>query len=356
MRVFRLQLVALLLTTMGFGQADPDTQGISQLLVISNPPTPVLASDPPKGVIFWLDAQMAAADIYLQVTEGPRSLEYLTFSPEGLAYLTFDDGVPPEYPGGIMRVAGFQTGSSRITATALQYTYLGGLSAGLQEPKDILYVTAPDGDGRVVVADFATAEVRVFNSQLSDLEPLFVISDLGGNAARSVWGLAYDPSDDRLFVSTTDGYLLIYDELLTHKGQAGPDRIITPVLAGEQVSYNLHGMVYLAEADRLIVTDVGATTTFEQGADFASNGAILVLDGVSTASGQLEPRVLLAGPQTLLGNPVDVVYDQGSIFVAERANNLILRFDNILEYQGRVDAAPDAAISVPAPASILLLE
>ena len=84
-----------------------------------------------------------------------------------------------------------------------------------------------------------------------------------------------------------------------------------------------HGLNYDEDADVMVLTDIGS-------AGSATDGAIIIIEDFSkkfTTAGDggkiyLEDQIVIAGPMSSLGNPVDVAVnvEQGSIFVAERAS------------------------------------
>ena len=62
----------------------------------------------------------------------------------------------------------------------------------------------------------------------------------------------------------------------------------------------------------------------------------------------------IGGANSNLGNPVDIMYSGSDLFVAEKSNNVIMRFDNILASEGG-DIAANATISFNAPESVALI-
>ena len=80
-----------------------------------------------------------------------------------------------------------------------------------------------------------------------------------------------------------------------------------------------HGITYDRDSDLMILTDVGAASSADDGALIAIPGwTSASADGTVTAAEQFR----VAGMGTFLGNPVDVAYDDESdqVYVAERAN------------------------------------
>ncbi len=64
--------------------------------------------------------------------------------------------------------------------------------------------------------------------------------------------------------------------------------------------------------------------------------------------------VQIGGPSTNLGNPVDIAFDGEHLYVAEKSNDLILRFDDIAASAGG-DVAPSQSIMRVKPESVSLI-
>jgi hypothetical protein len=326
----------------------------AQLLVVSKPPASLLPTDPAQGLVYTAPPDLTSSEVFFNATGGPVALVYLTRDSAGNGYLTFEDGPDPVSPGGLMVVTGMATRANK-TFDAERDHVISGRAVGLSEPKDLILV---EDQGLLIVADFASANIKVFPAHASgNIAPEFTAADLGssaGNAPRRPWGLAYDDASDRLFVGATDGALLVYDAFLASAGARGPDRVVHPTLGGARTSHNLHELIYLPERDIVVVTDVGAATTSDQ-PGFDSDGALLVIEAASRARGPTPVRLRLAGPASLLGNPVSLARQGETIFVADNGLDLILRFDGLLERRGALERAPDAALSIVKPESILFI-
>ena len=352
----------LFLSALAGVQAQDTAPASILVLVISKPPPPAVASDPPQGLVFTLAPDMSASSVTFDTAGGPQSLEYLRLDAQGDAYITFVDGPVEAAPGGVMVVddflnrEGFDPSRDRLIT---------GQNTGLVEPKDLVVA---DDLGVAIVADFAEAEIAVFDLTASgDAAPRFVTSELGNTTLgttsvdepRRPWGLAFDADADRLFVGSTDGTVLVFDDYLVNQGEGGPDRVITPTLNGEQVSANLHDLVYLADKDILIATDVGAATTADQ-AGFDTDGKVFLLENASSADGNTEVKAALAGPSTLLGNPVGAAFDgagdNADLLITEKTKDVVLRFNDVLTLSGAVDAAPVGAVTVAQPEAVTLVD
>jgi hypothetical protein len=173
------------------------------------------------------------------------------------------------------------------------------------------------------------------------------------------WDLDYDETNDRLFVALTNGTVAVFDDLLDGPTRpTAPDRVFrvaSPRAPGVRHSVNLHGIVYDAVNDRVLLSDVNETG----GGAFDTDGRIFVVDDASTASGVVTARVHLEGPTTGLGNPVDIAFDGVDLFVAEKANGggRLLRFASIAELDSTLatDVAPTASIAAPSVESVALV-
>ena len=352
----RLEILLGTLLVLGTFNVYAQSAAPPSLLVISKPPPPAVASDPPQGLIFKLPPDMSASSVTFDTSGGPESLEYFRLDAEGDAYITFDDGPDESAPGGVMVVEDFV---NREGFDPARDRLISGAATGLMEPKDLVVA---DDLGVVIVADFAEAKVVVFDLTASgDAAPRFVTPELGTTSAgepRRPWGLAFDADADRLFIGGTDGTVLVFDDYLVNRGEGGPERVITPTLNGEQVSTNIHDLVYVADQDMLIATDVGAATTADQ-AGFDTDGKVLILGNASSADGSTEAKAALVGPNTLLGNPVGAAFDSSGngadLFITEKTKDVVLRFRDVLSLSGAVDVAPVGAVTVAQPEAVVLV-
>lgn len=328
----------------------------AQVLAISDPPPPVLPSDPPLGLVYGLPADLSAATAVFDTAtspSGPVTLEYLRFDPRGDAYLTFDAERDEDVAGGLFVIDDLanRDGGSFDVGRDRRIT---GAATGLVQPKSL---AVADRLGFVIVADFGDSSLKVFDARADgDAAPLFVTDTLGDTAAgepRAPWGVAFDAAADRLFVAATDGTILVFDDYLIDRGRDGPDRSIVPTRQGEKASANLHDLIYLDASDVLIVSDVGAATTSDE-PGFDTDGKLFVMEGASTADGNLEAAVQVSGAASFLGNPVGLAYDGANLYVAEKSRDVVLRFDGVLSHSGTIELAPSGAVTVLQPESVVL--
>lgn len=167
------------------------------------------------------------------------------------------------------------------------------------------------------------------------------------------WGVEYDTTHDRLFVALVNGEIAIFDDW--SEGRTTVDRRVRVVAADGSLSVNLHGIVYVADEDKLIVSDIGLEANVR-------DGRIFVLDNASNIDGSVHASLGLDDGDrqrlglTLLGNPVDIAFDGHALFVAERSSDKVLRFDGLLE-AGFVggDTPPSSTLTAKSVTSVSLL-
>ncbi|HEY1098891.1 MAG TPA: hypothetical protein VGF99_08175 [Myxococcota bacterium] len=269
-----------------------------------------------------------------------QSIQSTTLDADGTGYLSVDLAGAT---GGIVVVedlasaATLGVGSRRIA----------GPATGLLAPKGLV-VADVGGAPMLLVADTGTAarDVKAFGVDAAgDAAPLFTVTDLG--ADRAPWDVAYDADGDRLYVAATDGVVLVYDDFSTVLGGTGPTRTFTPAVGGVGVAVNLHGIELVAGSDVLVVSDVGDAAV-------GTDGQLFVIDGASTAEGLVDVTARIAGAATLLGNPVDVALDGETIYVAEKSQDRLLRWDGALSLTGDLDVAADASMVFTKPESVFV--
>lgn len=282
-----------------------------------------------------------------------RNLQNSSFDGNGDGFFTFDDGST----GGILVVNRMSNsrvpGISNNFLTRTRDRIISGSKTKLVTPKGI---EISNKRGLIIVAEkTGVADSFVPNSPVfprilafstsasGNVDPILETANTGRGAP---WDLDYDPTNDRLFVSSTAGEILVYDNYSEQGGKNGPDRVIIPSGGNKLALFptmNLHGIVFVDGQDVAIVTDVGDAAN-------ATDGRIYVISGVSTASGNVTVDAVIAGSSTLLGNPVDCAFNGSSLFVAEKSNSFVLRFDGILTTSGG-NVAPSVSTAKDSPAS-----
>ena len=169
------------------------------------------------------------------------------------------------------------------------------------------------------------------------------------NVPFKVWGIRANDDGSRIFaVIDQTNQVAVFNNLSDQADGAtvSPNRTITiPGLV------RTHGLAYSQDDDLMILTDIGSAMSDSDGAlfvvrDFSNFNAATEIDSTNYTR--------IGGAATLLGNPVDVTYDENEdrIFVAERANGggRLLGFD--LDAEGNV--APTRNVIVPGISSVWL--
>lgn len=256
----------------------------------------------------------------------------VVYDAQGDLYASFrdDEAESPELAAGILvagRVATQRRGESR---DARYDRMIRGEETGLVDPRG-LDISSEERLVFVAEHNAASPGVLVFSAcAAGDVPPLARVDTAG----KRPWDLDYDPATDQLFVTFTDGTLGVYESFLRRMGAGGPDRVIIPTQSTQVVSVNLHGVDYDPWSDTVILSDVGFP-------ELDNDGQIFAIHGASDADGRTEVALRIWGAGTGLGNPVDIAFDGSSLFVAEKANETVLRYDDLLERAGGAHAADD---------------
>ncbi len=344
MRALALALpLALTLTACDSSDDDGMVDTDSNVYVTSNP------AGAGSDSIVRFSSDLATTQTTFTGLTGVASIQSVFITDEGDGYITVDlagttggivyaDNLCDEGGAGCTN-AGVAIGAgTRLVA---------GAATGLIAPKGIV-----NSDDKLFVADNGgSGAIRVFaESATGNVAPLFTVTNITG--ATNVWDVAYDDGDDRLFVAGTNGVVLVYDQFVGTQGANGPTRVITPATAaGVKLSVNLHGIAYDERTDILVLTDVGVAA----GGAFATDGQVFTIANASTASGNVAPRYRVSGATAGLGNPVDAALStSGVLYVAEKANSTVLRYDGILTATGDVSTAASATATVAAAESVTI--
>ena len=130
----------------------------------------------------------------------------------------------------------------------------------------------------------------------------------------NLWGIHQNGTQMIAIVDNSSDVAIFDDFFLNAAGTVAPTRTITI-----ENMVRTHGLTYDADSDLMILTDVGAASSNNDGALVVVNDWTTVsADNLVTTGEQI--RVL--GATSFLGNPVDVALDKTTnrIYVAERAN------------------------------------
>lgn len=200
------------------------------------------------------------------------------------------------------------------------------LDSTLTSGREIAY----DANNDVLfVANNTDSTLRVYE-KVSTLNGKYVSKKLKLSA--EPWGIVFDKTQNRLFVVMDKNALRV--EVFNNPSGRAIGRIIPDLrffINGYKtngVSARLHGIAYAPQRDMLFVTEIGNAS----GNNFNKDGGIYIIEKVSriTNNSSILATRTIYGPNTELGNPVDIAIDErntkGFIYVAEKANKKILVF------------------------------
>lgn len=315
---------------------DPATT-IAAISVTSNP------AGGPSGPITQLDPDLTTVLATFTSTNPNIGLENITFNQAGDGYVTRAASGSQPVLQFYNRLAAGRDGEAADAGDRQTMASVTGLVApkGLDVADSLgLALTADNGDN-------VTGSVAVFGANADNAGPVYPPTSL----SVAPWDLDYDPVNDRLYVALINGTVAVFDDYVANQGANPANRTITPMVDGTP-STNLHSVIHVAASDDLIVSDVGSGAV-------TTDGKIYVIPNASTADGMTAVSVEIDNGDdgtlgnTMLGNPVDIAFDCENLYVAEKSNNLVLRFDGILDSMGG-DVAPSAMFTVTAPESVAL--
>ncbi len=259
------------------------------------------------------------------------SIQSLVIAPSGDGLVSFDGSVFSG-GGGTFDVDAL-TAVAADGSTSVLTNRLWGKLTTIVGPKALHLADSQD---RLFVVDFTAKNIKVFDSsQQGDVPPLNVFAEIGDVAP---WDVDYDDVNDRLYVASTDGKLRVFDDALVNFGLGGPNRTINPTDGQNPIGVNLHGIHYDAASNSVILSDVGSAMS-------NTDGAIFVIAGADAADGDVAVQSVIRGDQTKLGNPVDIAFDGVNLYVAEKANSLVQRYDGVLDLAGEQNIPASAEIA-----------
>lgn len=331
--------------------SDLDTPTALRHVVVAHNPTPLQgAGNTGVGQVSMLTETLAnAGEFNAGLVSGVvgaqtfRTLENVQFDAAGNTYAVFDvtDGTTVSERG-ILVMHQLPERNGQSVDAPDRDRVIANAALGLSSPKGIEVVQSR---GVMIVADVGDPGVlQVYSLTAGETAtPIFTVNDVGNS---KIWDMDYDPVNDRLFAAGTAGDVLVYDNFLANGAAASVSRSFRPDSAGA-VS-NMHGIVYVASTDQVIVSDVGD-------AAIADDGALYVLNNASAAIGVVSAQVTISGAITMLGNPVDVAFDGNRVFIAEKSNDKLIVYDGVLSLSGAISAAPDSSVDLVKPESVSLL-
>lgn len=327
--------------------SDLDGEDIAGVMVSTNPTSSIPTQ---VGLVeFFSNALVNTGTFDTGDTTATRFNESVVLDANGNGVIGFDDNAGV---GGILISNRIYNRAGTTEDLADTDRIITGAATGLVSPKGLEVAST---ESAVIVADQGAGDIKVFSlCSEGDAAPLFTVTDVG---AANIWDTDYDAAADRLFVAGTNGSILVYDDFFAKGSSASVTRTITPAVDGVKISSNIHGIIHVASANKLIVSDVGSVTT---GAN--DDGAIFVINKASSADGMVAPAVNIGDGNTTLnaasadelGNPVDITFDGKNLYVAEKTKDQLYRFDNILSAASGA-IAPSASIAVTKPESVVLV-
>lgn len=278
-----------------------------------------------------------------------QTIESVSFDKAGNSYTTFDNASTGM--GGIVISTKVAITRDGQTYNTNQDRIITGANTGLVSPKG-LDIASDSGMIFVAENNENTPSIAIFSTcTTGNASPLMSLTF--ANNARP-WDVDYDSKTDRAFVALTNGTVAVFDQVKSKllSGETSistEDRLITPANNGEAVAAptNIHGIDYDSLSGALMLSDVGSAAV-------ADDGKIYVLNNTATASGLVNISATISGPATMLGNPVDIMYSGSDLYVAEKSNNVVMRFNNILSTAGG-DISADATTDFTAPESVAIL-
>ena len=144
-----------------------------------------------------------------------------------------------------------------------------------------------------------------------------------------VWGIAFKGKDLYAVVDTTGDLAVFYD----FEANANDDFVYPSKRVTIEGIVRTHGLAYSGSDDVMVMTDIGDAM------DANTDGGFHVISDFSTkfdalSDGDVLPvteQVRVAGPSTLMGNPIDVAYDSetDAVYISEVGNGKVLGFTDI---------------------------
>jgi len=195
-----------------------------------------------------------------------------------------------------------------------------------------------------------SADLRLFDVVEDSELPL---ASIGVDLVAPCWDTLWDKPNDRLYITLTDGGLAVMDDFSADIGATFTvDRTIIPASEIlEPASTNLHGVAARGSGDvqQILVSDVGDPASATDGRIF-----ILIDDGLRDGP-TIATQYSIYGPDTMLGNPVDILVVDDTLVVAEKSNDLLLTFDLSAVRDGEGNVTPTYMAPFDKPESIELV-
>lgn len=216
-----------------------------------------------------------------------------------------------------LQLEAFSAVSGLMSGDNVTPAYMG--NADLESPRELAvsgssYVVSDNGSHKFFVYDNSGSSFTLTNT----VEIPF-----------SVWGITFKGDDLYAVVDVTGDIAVFYNFLSNAKdGVLMPSKRITV-----EGIVRTHGLTYSGADDVMILTDIG------DAADANTDGGFHVINDFSSkfdalSDGELltiDNQIRVAGPSTLMGNPIDVAYDSETdvVYISEVGNGKVLGFSSI---------------------------
>jgi Cu/Zn superoxide dismutase len=178
--------------------------------------------------------------------------------------------------------------------------------------------------GKLVVAQDADASNgSVDRFLVYNISPTAITLDKSYDVSQALWGIHLD-GNTLYAVEDFSERVLRFDNFFDlTPGTITPDQVVAI-----ESMVRTHGITYDREGDVMILTDVAAAAS-------ATDGALTVIRNYNTKASDdvitTAEQIIVEGPFSLMGNPVDIAFDRPSnrIYIAERAKDggRVLGFD-----------------------------
>ena len=208
-------------------------------------------------------------------------------------------------------LANLDNGVPPTLVTSSTSDFSNGREIAVSGSKLVVAQDANDGNGQVnqfIIYDITTSTITLDRRITADI---------------NLWGIHLE-GNTLYAIQDNSNNLVRYDDFFSNAGPA-----VTPseVIAVDEIG-RTHGLTYDVGTDVMILTDVGEASN-------ATDGAFAVISDYTAAAADgridLSEQVKIAGPMSIMGNPVDVAYDNATqnIYIAERAaqGGMILIYD-----------------------------
>lgn len=185
-------------------------------------------------------------------------------------------------------------------------------TADMESPRELAV-----SDNFYVVADNANPNGRFFVYQRDG--NVFTLRNTITTDFK-VWGITFD-ENDLYAVVDADNELAVFTNFLSNTTDATLSASKRVVVEG---IIRTHGITYDDDSDTMVMTDIGdATNTQDDGGFHLITGFKAKFNALANgATLAVASQIRVSGPSTLMGNPVDVAYDNetGTVYIAEAGN------------------------------------